>query len=113
MAPLRASVAIFDKAGGMEALRAKSIKLTGYLQFLLSEPGGRKLFNVITPNEPGARGCQLSILVHEHPKERFGKLQAAGVRCDFREPNVGYVLRIFPLDKKLYTSRRSPATAGR
>jgi kynureninase len=88
MAPLRASLAIFDKAGGMEALRAKSIKLTGYLQFLLSEPGGRKLFNVITPNEPDARGCQLSILVHEHPKELFGKLQAAGVRCDFREPNV-------------------------
>ena len=88
MAPLRASLAIFDKAGGMEALRAKSIKLTGYLQFLLSEPGGRKLFNVITPNEPDARGCQLSILVHEHPKELFGKLQAAGVKCDFREPNV-------------------------
>jgi kynureninase len=88
MAPLRASLAIFDKAGGMEALRAKSIKLTGYLQFLLSEPGGPKLFNVITPNEPDARGCQLSILVHEHPKELFGKLQAAGVRCDFREPNV-------------------------
>lgn len=63
MAPLRASLAIFDEAGGMELLRAKSIKLTGYLQFLLSELDGRKLFNVITPNEPGARGCQLSILV--------------------------------------------------
>jgi kynureninase len=88
MAPLRASLAIFDEAGGMELLRAKSIKLTGYLQFLLSEPDGRKLFNVITPNEPEARGCQLSILVHEHPKELFGKLQAAGVKCDFREPNV-------------------------
>jgi kynureninase len=87
MAPLRASLAIFDEAGGMEALRAKSLKLTGYLQFLLSEPDGRKLF-VITPNERAARGCQLSILVHENPKELFRKLEAAGVKCDFREPNV-------------------------
>ncbi|MGI8481478.1 MAG: kynureninase [Chthoniobacterales bacterium] len=104
MAPLRASLAIFDEAGGMEVLRAKSIKLTGYLQFLLSEPdwrnpaGHSKLatervpptggLTVITPRETGARGCQLSILVHEHPKELFSKIEAAGVKCDFREPNV-------------------------
>ena len=87
MAPLRASLAIFDEAGGMEALRAKSIKLTGYLQFLL-EAAGHSMVTVITPREPAARGCQLSIVVHEHPKELFGKLEAAGVKCDFREPNV-------------------------
>ncbi len=87
MAPLRASLAIFDEAGGMEPLRAKSIQLTGYLQFLL-ERAGVKRFSVITPRETGARGCQLSILVHEHPKELFKKLEAAGVKCDFREPNV-------------------------
>src|SRR6266566_4146536 len=88
MAPLRASLAIFDEAGGMEPLRAKSIKLTGYLQFLLESNHGDKRFTVITPGEMDARGCQLSILVHEHPKELFRKLQAAGVKCDFREPNV-------------------------
>src|SRR5438128_1773366 len=89
MAPLRASLAIFDEAGGMEALRAKSIKLTGYLQFLLESNHGNKRFTVITPGEMDARGCQLSILVHEHPKELFRKLQVAGgVKCDFREPNV-------------------------
>ena len=88
MAPLRASLAIFDEAGGMEALRAKSIKLTGYLQFLLESAGHSKL-TVITPRETDASaGCQLSILVHEHPKELFSKLEAAGVKCDFREPNV-------------------------
>ncbi|MEY2564089.1 MAG: kynureninase [Verrucomicrobiota bacterium] len=87
MAPLRASLSIFDQAGGMEALRAKSIKLTGYLQFLL-EGAGHSKFTIITPREEEARGCQLSILVHEHPKELFGKLEAAGVKCDFREPNV-------------------------
>jgi kynureninase len=87
MAPLRASLAIFDEAGGMETLRAKSIKLTGYLQFLIESAKHSKL-TVITPCEPNERGCQLSILVHEHPKELFKKLEAAGVKCDFREPNV-------------------------
>lgn len=92
MAPLRASLAIFDEAGGMETLRAKSVKLTGYLQFLLEQVPS-KLFTVITPLQPNERGCQLSILVHEHPKELFAKLEAAGVKCDFREPNV---IRVAP-----------------
>jgi kynureninase len=92
MAPLRASLAIFDEAGGMERLRAKSIRLTGYLEFLLTEIGSKK-FSVITPRESDARGCQLSVKAHEHPKELFGKLQAAGVKCDFREPNV---IRVAP-----------------
>src|SRR5213594_1375662 len=93
MAPLRASLAIFDEAAGLETLRAKSIKLTGYLQFLLEHAGsnrqsGSDRFTIITPREENARGCQLSILAHEHSKELLGKLQVAGVRCDFREPNV-------------------------
>ncbi len=92
MAPLRSSLAIFDDAGGMEALRAKSIKLTGYLQFLLDQIGSGQ-FTVITSRQPNERGCQLSILVHEHPKELFAKLEAAGVKCDFREPNV---IRVAP-----------------
>src|SRR5213082_1353816 len=87
MASLRASLAIFG-AAGMEALRQKSIKLTNYLQFLLEDGGSSKLFNVITPREADERGCQLSIQAQEHPKELFAKLEAAGVKCDFREPNV-------------------------
>ena len=87
MAPLRGSLAIFNEAGGMEALRAKSIKLTGYLQFLM-EGAGSNRFSVITPRDTEARGCQLSILVHKHPKELFKKLETGGVKCDFREPNV-------------------------
>jgi kynureninase len=87
LAPLRASFAIFDEAGGMEALRAKSIQLTGYLQFLLDRAPS-SLFTVTTPREPNERGCQLSILAHDHPKELFAKLEAAGMKCDFREPNV-------------------------
>jgi kynureninase len=92
MAPLRASLAIFDEAVGMKALRAKSIKLAEYLQFLLEHAGSNR-FTIITPREADARGCQLSILACEHPKELFGKLEAAGVKCDFREPNV---IRVAP-----------------
>jgi kynureninase len=87
MAPLLASLAIFEEAG-MDALRQKSIKLTNYLQFLLEDGGASKRFNVITPREADERGCQLSIQAQEHPKELFAKLEAAGVKCDFREPNV-------------------------
>ncbi len=89
MASLRASLAVFDDAGGMEPLRAKSIRLTGYLQFLLepNRPSG-PAFSIITPSQTDARGCQLSIQAHENPKELFKKLEAAGVKCDFREPNV-------------------------
>jgi kynureninase len=93
MAPLRASLSIFREAGGMETLRAKSVKLTGYLQFLLDRAGSEK-FAIITPREADARGCQLSILAQENPKELFKELAAAGVKCDFREPNV---IRVAPM----------------
>jgi kynureninase len=92
MAPLRASLSIFDQAGGMEPLRAKSIKLADYLEFLLDQLGSKK-FTAITPRDASARGCQLSILAHEHPKELFQELQAASIKCDFREPNV---IRVAP-----------------
>jgi kynureninase len=87
MAPLRASLAVFDEAGGMEPLRAKSVRLTGYVEFLLDRIGS-KSFTIITPRPADKRGCQLSILAHEHPKALHRELEAAGVKCDFREPNV-------------------------
>jgi kynureninase len=92
MAPLRTSLAIFDRAGGIDSLRAKSTRLTGYLEFLLTEIGSKK-FTIITPPDPNGRGCQLSILVHQHPKELHKEFVAAGVKCDFREPNV---IRVAP-----------------
>jgi kynureninase len=92
MAPLRVSLAIFHEAGGMEPLRAKSIKLTGYLESLIEQIGSKK-FSLITPADPNARGAQLSIQSHEHPKPLHEELIAAGVKCDFREPNV---IRVAP-----------------
>jgi kynureninase len=92
MAPLRASLSIFDEAGGMQPLRAKSIKLTGYLEFLLENLGTNR-FSIITPRPPNEHGCQLSILAHQNPKELFQELQTTGVKCDFREPNI---IRVAP-----------------
>src|SRR3954447_147373 len=92
IAPLRASLSVFHEAGGMEPLRAKSMRLTGYLEFLIEQIGSKK-FSLITPADPSARGAQLSIQAHEHPKQLHKELIAGGVKCDFREPNV---IRVAP-----------------
>lgn len=97
MAALRASLAIFDEVG-MPALRAKSRRLTGYLQFLLDRmPSSR--FSVITPRGDDERGAQLSLLAHDRPRELHHRLERAAVMCDFREPNV---VRVAPVP--LYNS---------
>lgn len=92
LAPVRASLELFDEAG-IDRLREKSLRLTGYLEYLLDRlPSGR--YEVITPRDPAARGCQLSLYAHDRPKELFRALEADGVVCDFREPNV---IRVAPV----------------
>jgi kynureninase len=92
MAPLLASLALFDEAG-MPALRAKSELLTGYLHYLLARlPEGH--FDILTPADPARRGCQLSLRLRDRPRELLPALQAEGVVCDFREPDV---LRVAPV----------------
>ncbi|NOT00602.1 MAG: kynureninase [Phycisphaerales bacterium] len=86
LAPVAASLALFDEAG-MVALRDKSRRLTGYMCDLLDRRADG-VVRIITPREPDARGCQISMLVNDHPRERLSALHAAGVVCDFREPNV-------------------------
>jgi kynureninase len=92
MAPLRASLALFDQAT-LPALRAKSERLTHYLEALLDRLSPER-FEVITPRDPGRRGCQLSLVVRDRPKAVWEALQGEGILCDFREPNV---LRIAPV----------------
>lgn len=97
MAAHWASLELFDEIG-MEALTAKSEKLTGFLEFILdelSEKHGEKCrFEIITPREKSSRGAQLSILVHGKGKELFDFLSAEGVVADWREPNV---IRVAPV----------------
>ena len=88
MAPHLASLKIFDEAG-MNNLVAKSRKLTGYLEFLIHElnENGAAL-QIITPRSIEERGCQLSLLTDERGPGLYKFLQARGVLCDWREPNV-------------------------
>jgi kynureninase len=86
LAALRASLELFDQAT-MPALRAKSERLTGFLEFLLRQIPD-KFIDIITPEEPSARGCQLSFRVKGQPRELLTYLKNEGAICDFREPNV-------------------------
>lgn len=61
LAPLRASLELFDQAG-MAALRAKSEQLTGHLEQLIHARLPQVL-QIVTPAEPARRGCQLSLRV--------------------------------------------------
>ena len=97
MAPLRASLALFDEAG-MDRLRAKSERLTGYLAWLLDRLPGDAV-QVITPSAADERGCQLSIRVRRDAKGLFEELAAEGVVGDFRPPDV---VRVAPVP--LYNS---------
>jgi len=91
LAAIRASLAIFDEAG-FENIRAKSVKITNYLEYLLKEIEGDQI-EIITPQNPEKRGCQLSIKVKNANKALFDKLMAVGVISDWREPNV---IRVAP-----------------
>ncbi len=86
MAPLIASLQLFQEAG-IERLRAKSERLTGYLQFMLDALHSDRI-QVITPQAPQARGCQLSIRVKGGDKRLHTALVQQGVQCDWREPDV-------------------------
>ena len=91
MAAIRASLDVYAKAG-FDTIRAKSRKLTGYLEFLIDELKDDRI-NIITPRNPEERGCQLSIQVKSANKELHTKLTDAGVISDWREPDV---IRVAP-----------------
>ncbi len=89
MAVHRVALEQFDRAG-MAALRAKSEQLTSFLAFILAavqQDTGSHL-EVITPEDPVQRGCQLSVLAHGHGRALFNRITERGVVADWREPNV-------------------------
>ncbi|MFZ5637249.1 MAG: kynureninase [Pseudomonadota bacterium] len=94
LAPLRASLDLFSQVG-MDALRAKSERLTGFLETLIRDRLSDRL-RIVTPADPGERGCQLSLRVvggRERGRALFEFLGSRGVLGDWREPDV---IRISP-----------------
>jgi kynureninase len=89
MAPVLVSLEMFGQTG-MEALRARSVRLTGYLESLLDSGLAGRSARVITPRDPARRGAQLSVRVSggdvgpvsERLREEFG------VYTDTRRPDV-------------------------
>jgi len=101
MATLRASLDVFDRAGGMGPLRAKSERQVQYLDYLLDLTLAGWV-DSITPRNPSERGCQLALQItapHREGRDVYEALVAAGVSCDWRYPDV---IRIAPVP--LYNS---------
>jgi kynureninase len=95
LAPLRVSLDLFRRAG-MPRLRAKSARLTGFLEALIRERLGRVL-EIVTPADPAQRGCQLSLRVaggRAQGRALFEHLESIGIIGDWREPDV---IRISPV----------------
>lgn len=96
MVCLLGSLELFD-AAGMDRLREKSMRLTMYLEMLLTdvlrEHYEAGYFSILTPREVNQRGCQLSLNFPARMMEVFDGLHARGVICDERKPTV---IRIAP-----------------
>lgn len=90
MAALRASLELFDQAGGMEVLRAKSERQIRYFDHLLAaELHGR--VDRITPGAMDQRGAQFALTITDPARDGravYERLEASGVACDWRYPNV-------------------------
>ncbi|NNL95263.1 MAG: kynureninase, partial [Xanthomonadales bacterium] len=100
MAPLRVSLDLFHEAG-MQSLREKSIRMTGWLEKQLKDHFPA-LLEIITPADPNRRGCQLSLRVRDgrdRGRKLFHFLQENGAITDWREPDV---IRVAPVP--LYNS---------
>ncbi|MCF6300895.1 MAG: kynureninase [Proteobacteria bacterium] len=98
LAAIRASLDIFEKAGGISPLREKSRHLTAFMRFLLQKRLEKQI-EIITPVDSG---CQLSLIIRQAQvsgKAVFDAIEAKGVTCDWREPNV---IRVAPVP--LYNS---------
>jgi kynureninase len=107
LATLLGSLELFEEAGGIDVLREKAVKITGYLESLLkrspfyrdqldSDPKAPVHFTILTPADPNQRGTQLSLALRPlgiMPKV-FEEMKRRGVIGDERQPDV---IRLAPV----------------
>jgi kynureninase len=98
-APIEGSIYMMREAG-IENIRDKSLKITGYLMYLIDETLSDKpySFGIATPREPQRRGGHVGVY-HEEAWRINQALIKRGVIPDFRPPNI---IRLAPIP--LYTS---------
>jgi len=101
-AAILTSLQIFNKVG-LKKLRAKSIALTGYAEYLINlviDNTGIQA-RIITPENPNERGCQLSLAIENYGKEVFNYLFKHGIMADWREAdqesNQNGIIRLAPV----------------
>lgn len=92
MISIIASLEIFEEAG-FDRLRAKSEKLTMYLETLLKAMIPPGMCEILTPSAPHCRGCQLSLRLPIDAADMEERLLAQGITVDARRPNV---IRVAP-----------------
>jgi kynureninase len=95
MAPLAASLDLFD-AAGMARLRHKSQALTAFLARALEQTCGDRIEH-LTPDQPEARGAQLSLKLNRTSAETrrvVEQLEREGIVADRRAPDI---LRLAPV----------------
>lgn len=93
-APLEGSLKVLLDAG-IEAIRAKSLKMTKYLTFLIDDVLSRNPYNfsIGTPREEARRGGHVAV-EHDEALRITEALRSRGVVPDFRPPNI---IRIAPI----------------
>jgi kynureninase len=97
LAPVRASVEMFAEVG-FASLRARSQRLTAYLESLFDSVCASHQMTQLTPRSASERGAQLSMLIDNAPTVA-SELALLGVVADERPPNI---VRFAPIP--LYTS---------
>jgi kynureninase len=87
MAPVRVSLDLFAEVG-MDALRARSRRLTAFLEELLDVVAARRPLEIITPRDPERRGAQLSVEVADAAAVAGALYDLHRVRADDRPPAI-------------------------